>query len=115
MATAVVSEKKTTDQPAKLCTKCQERPRSGGESDANPWCKECRNAYQREYRDGQSWRDERRGIIRGIKGFRDGAAAHFKAWGNRIFNGAEVAFMLEQLPGPEVLPEDADKTKPQLP
>lgn len=112
MAITKTEQPTNATAPEKLCTKCNERPKSGGAEDTNPWCKECRNEYQRDYRDGQSWRDERRGIVRGIKAFREGAAAEFKGYSNRHFSGAEVAFMLEQMTGPAVMPEDAKVATP---
>ena len=94
-----------TEVKTKLCTKCGVNPKAGGDSDANPWCKECRSQYKREYDAGNDWRMERRGILRGINAMRQHAASYFAQWGGRPFMGAEVAACIESLPGPAVEPE----------
>lgn len=94
----------------KLCTKCKKNPKAGGPEDKNPWCQECRTAYQRDRNDTLEWRAERRGIIRGILAMREAVAAHFRQWGGRPFMGAEVASVVDALPGPSVADESA---KPQ--
>jgi PHP family Zn ribbon phosphoesterase len=97
MATAEVTEK--------LCTKCGKNPKAGGPKDTNPWCQECRTAYQRERSDTLEWRAERRGLIRGIQAMRLEMANYFRQWGGRPFMGAEVASTIDSLPGPSVAAE----------
>ena len=90
----------------RICSKCNKQPTS--KSDA--WCKECRSAYQKEYREMLDWRAERRGIIRGIQAMKEDAAVHFIQYANRPFMGAEVAQILRSLPGPAVADENAKAT-----
>lgn len=71
------------------------------------WCGPCRNAYQKDYRDGAEWRAERRGIVRGIQAMRVEIAAYFRQWGGRPFMGNEVAGVVDSLPGPAVADEKA--------
>ena len=102
MATA-----ETTD--VKLCTKCKKNPKAGNADDKNPWCQECRTAYQRERNDTLEWRAERRGLLRGIQAFRVESANYFRSWGGRPFMGNEVAGLIDGLPGPAVADESAAK------
>lgn len=90
----------------KLCTKCKNRPRAGGESDANPWCRECRAAYQREYRDGEAWRNQRMGIIRGVAAMRQELVVFFQQYSGVYMSGAEVAMKIQQSPGPGIAAEE---------
>jgi len=99
----------TTEKAVKMCTKCGENPKAGGEADTNPWCQPCRTAYQRERAEGLEWRAERRGLLRGIQAMREAVAAYFSQWNGRPFMGAEVAAILSELPGPAVAPEDAKR------
>lgn len=94
------------DIAAKTCSRCEKEPAAKGDA----WCKECRNKYQKEYRESAEWRAERRGIIRGILAMREAVATHFRQWGGRPFMGAEVASVVDALPGPAVADESA---KPQ--
>lgn len=101
----------TSDETGqKLCTKCKKNPKAGDEKDKNPWCQECRTAYQRERNDTLEWRAERRGIIRGIQAMREAIALHFRQWSGRPFMGAEVASVIDSLPGPAVADESAKPT-----
>ena len=95
---------------AKICTKCKKNPKAGGPDDANPWCNECRTAYQRERAETIEWRAERRGIIRGIQAMRDHVSKHFRQWGGRPFMGNEVSSVVESLAGPQVADENAKKS-----
>jgi hypothetical protein len=100
----------TAEKPAvKLCTKCGVNPKAGDEKDRNPWCQDCRNEYQNDRNATKAWRDERRGIFRGIKAMREHIQRHFQQWNGRPFMGAEVAAIISELPGPEVAPEDAPR------
>ena len=87
---------------APLCTKCGLRPKSGNSEDANPWCKECRAEYQREYKLRENWRAERRGILRGIQAMREVLAGHFRRFPSAAFTGAEIAHAAETIAGPPV-------------
>jgi len=96
-----------------LCSKdgC-ENPRAQPGS-TMPWCKEHRAEYLKAYEKTQEWRDERRGIVRGIQAMREEIARYFRQWGGaRPFQGPEVASIVEGLPGPAVADESA---KPQTP
>jgi hypothetical protein len=95
----------------KICTKCKKNPKAGDENDTNPWCQPCRTAYQRERSETLEWRAERRGIIRGILAMRQAVGDHFRQWAGRPFMGAEVAALVDQLPGPAVADESAVKTQ----
>ena len=95
---------------AKICTKCKKNPKAGGPDDANPWCNECRTAYQRERAETIEWRAERRGIIRGIQAMRDHVSKHFRQWGGRPFMGNEVSSVVDSLAGPQVADENAKKS-----
>ena len=97
-------------ESVKMCTKCRENPKAGDDADANPWCQPCRTEYQREHQKVLLWRAEHRGIIRGILAMREAVATHFRQWGGRPFMGAEVASVVDALPGPAVADESA---KPQ--
>jgi hypothetical protein len=99
----------TAETKVALCSKCGKNPKAGDEKDANPWCKECRAEYQREYKQRENWRAERRGIIRGIQAMREATAAYFAQWNGRPFMGGEVSAVVMQLPGPAVADEDAKK------
>ena len=99
----------TTEKAVKMCTKCGENPKAGGDADTNPWCQPCRTAYQRERNETVEWRAERRGIMRGVQAMREAASAYFAQWNGRPFMGAEVAAILSELPGPAVAPEDAKR------
>jgi hypothetical protein len=101
----------TTDATApKMCSKCKKNPKAGDEKDANPWCQACRTEYQRSRNETLEWRAERRGLIRGILAMRQEVANYFRRWGGRPFMGAEVASVVEELPGPQVAPEKAETT-----
>ena len=91
----------------KPCSKCKAAPAEPGDA----WCKTCRNKYQKEYRDGVEWRAERRGLIRGIQAMREHIASHFVQWAGRPFMGAEVASVVNSLPGPAVADESAAKAQ----
>ena len=91
----------------KMCSKCKKNPKAGGSDDKNPWCQECRSNYQRERNDTLEWRAERRGLIRGIQAMREHIASHFVQWAGRPFMGAEVASVVNSLPGPAVADESA--------
>ena len=86
----------------KICSKegCL-RPRYDTKG-TNGWCSECRAAYQADYTRKAAWRNERKGIIRGILETRRQLAAYFKGWSDRPMTGAEVSYMIEQHPGPKV-------------
>ena len=96
----------TGDVAVKICTKCKKNPKAGG-SDTNPWCQECRTAYQREREEALLWRAERRGILRGVQAMRETVSKYFRSFGGRPFMGAEAASVVDVLPGPAVAPEDA--------
>ena len=75
-----------------------------------PWCKEHWSEYQKSHEEGEEWRSQRLGIIRGIKGMREAVSNHFRQWGGRPFMGNEIASIVDSLPGPAVADESA---KPQ--
>lgn len=94
----------------KFCSKCGVHPRADVDS-SNPWCLECKAAYQAEYRASLDWRAERRGLIRGIQAMREEIARYFRQWsGARPFMGPEVAQIVEGLPGPAI----AEETGPAI-
>jgi hypothetical protein len=79
------------------CRKC------GKELDTqNPekWCKACRAAYQREYNATK----EGRAFLRGVKAMQRTIVGEFGRPGiaNVVFSGADVAFRIAQMPGPEL-------------
>jgi len=96
----------STDIGNKTCSKCEKEPAAKGDA----WCKDCRNQYQKEYRESAEWRAERRGIIRGIQAMRVEIANYFRSWGGRPFLGNEVASVVDSLPGPVVADESAAKS-----
>lgn len=100
MATALPPLSRTTE---KTCSKCKEA--QSDKDDA--WCKGCRSKYQQEYYAMSKWRNERRGILRGMQAMREAIAGYFRQYGGRPFMGAEVAAAVESMPGPQVAPEDA--------
>jgi len=106
MATTIPPLSRTVEGPPKFCSKCGDVP---AEKD-DAWCKACRSKYWSEYSPARKWRDERRGLVRGIRAFREDSANYFRAYAGRPFLGNEVASIIESLPGPAVAPEDA---KPQ--
>ena len=97
----------------KFCSKCGVHPRADADS-SNPWCLECKAAYQAEYRASLDWRAERRGLIRGIQAMREEIARYFRQWsGARPFMGPEIAQIVEGLPGPTVAEEAKPDTVPR--
>jgi hypothetical protein len=101
----------TAEKTEKLCTKCKKNPKAGGENDSNPWCLECRAAYQRDRRETLDWRIERRGLVRGILAMREHVSNYFAGWSGRPFMGNEVSSIVDSLPGPTVAPEDLDEAQ----
>ncbi len=87
-----------------VCSKCGLSPRMDPNG-TNPWCKQCHADYQRDYRGTIDWRNERRGVIRGIRAEVEYLSAYFRREGRAIM-GPEVASIIESLPGPQVAPED---------
>lgn len=85
----------------KTCTKCSAAPALKDDS----YCKDCRNEYQKQRRENEEWRIERRGLIRGVRAMRAHVAEYFKQWSGRPFMGAEVAAVVELLPGPAIADE----------
>ena len=79
-----------TTQTAKICSKCNERPRYD-ESGSNPWCKECRAAYQKEYVAGLHKQNAQQSFARGVKAMREFVASEFDRLGLGQFNGMEAA------------------------
>ena len=90
------------DIAEKACSKCG-KPREGKDR----YCKECRATYNQDYGARDEWQAERRGILRGILGMRQHAADYFRQWPGRPFMGAEVASVVDSLPGPAVADEAA--------
>lgn len=87
----------TVDAP--LCSKC-----SGAlDRDATQqprWCKACRNAYQRDYRNTELQMAANRGFLKGVETMRLMLAAEFARLGKAAFSGREVAFAITNAPAP---------------
>ena len=88
-------------QTVRICSKCKKNP-AADQDGTNPWCKDCRAAYQREYSASLEDRAERRGLRRGIDAMRDAAAANLKFYGGAHFSGIEAAALVKRMPGPIV-------------
>ena len=86
-------------ETAKLCTKCGTNPRAT-EAGNNPWCKECRAAYQKSYSDAKAKMTESRGFAAGVTAMRWALARRFESFGRGMFSGLEVADVIRKAPGP---------------
>ncbi len=81
-----------------LCTKCNGARDTTG---FPKWCKSCRAAYHREYKELKEGMSETRGFSAGISAMRDCMATEFERLGSGMFAGYEIAELIRQAPGPE--------------
>lgn len=84
-----------------LCTKCSERPRAAGDGN-NPWCKECRAEYQRDYEQRRLAMKEKHGYALGVKDMRELLAAEFDRLGFSQFSAIEVRDLILRALGPKL-------------
>lgn len=91
--------------PAPLCSKCGKNPRADADG-TNPWCKECRAAYQRDYEDRKMARKESRGFALGVQAMRADLARRFGELGFSSLEAWEVRDAILQAPAPQIPTED---------
>jgi len=84
-----------------LCSKCGDNPRADGDSN-NPWCKECRAEYQRNYERLRLLKQERHGYAQGISDMRELLAGEFDRLGFAEFSAIEVRDLIRNAPGPKL-------------
>lgn len=90
-----------TAQTAQLCPKCGVNPRGEG-SETNPWCKECRAAYQREYEQNRLARKESKGFALGVQAMRDLLCEEFHKLGFSRFEAFEIRDIIRNCAGPKL-------------
>lgn len=93
-----------TTQETALCSKdgCS-NPRADADNN-NPWCKEHRAEYQRDYQARQLARKERHGWALGVQAMRDCICEELNRLAFSSFEGREIRDIVRQMPGPK-LPE----------
>ncbi len=83
-----------------LCTKCKKNERADADNN-NPWCKECRAQYAREYQAVRKEMLKQKGFQEGAREMRIALAKGFDdIRGTGSFSGPEIASMIMQAPGP---------------
>lgn len=85
-----------------ICSKCGKNPRADLDG-TNPWCKECRAAYHREYEAGRLARKEAKGFALGVQTMRVHLAEQFRqrvSFGS--CTGIEAADWILQDAGPKM-------------
>ena len=76
--------------PNELCTKCGVNPRASLESN-NPWCKECRAQYQKEWQAMMKERANGKGYAEGARAMRDHISGELSKLGGSMVMAYEVA------------------------
>lgn len=87
-----------------LCSKCGKNPRAEPNG-TNPWCKECRAKYQREYQETKKEMAKGKGFAAGVAAMKECLAEEFDRLGSGMFSGYEVGYLIRQAPGP-AMPAD---------
>ena len=85
----------------KFCSKCGIHPRAD-QNGTNPWCLECRSAYQSVYNQTIIDREKKKAFADGIAAMRAAVAARFSHWPSAHFSGAEVVSQVQTMAAPEV-------------
>lgn len=92
-------------EAAPRCSRCGKNPRAAADSN-NPWCKECRAEYQREYEDRRLARKESKGFALGVAAMRAELARRFGELGFSSLEAWEVRDAILQAPAPPIPTED---------
>ena len=93
----------------KLCSQCKVNPRADqAENATNPWCRECRARYAKEYSILRMDRKQREGFVRGREEMRNMIAREFMRLQVATFSGAEIARLVLQMPGPQVAEDSGE-------
>jgi hypothetical protein len=89
-------------EPLRMCSKegCP-NPRADADN-SNPWCKEHRAEYQREYERTRLAKKERHGYAEGIRAMRELLASEFDQLGYSQFTAMECAILIRNAPGPKL-------------
>ncbi len=95
---AAISRETPETSRETVCSKCAGALDTTG---SPRWCKSCRAAYHREYKELKEGMSETRGFSAGISAMRDCMATEFERLGSGMFAGYEIAELIRQAPGPE--------------
>lgn len=86
-----------------LCSRCGKNPRANPDSE-NPWCKECKSKYQKEYNETKAKQDAAHHFALGVNAMRERVAAIFERCGSAVFSANEVTAIIRKEPRP-TMPE----------
>lgn len=81
----------------KLCSKCSAKP--ARKSDV--WCEDCRNTYQRKYRNEREEQIAAQAYARGVSAIRLALAQQYARCPGYMFEGVSVAKHIMEFPVPE--------------
>lgn len=82
------------------CTKCGKNPRADADSN-NPWCKDCRAEYQRDWDRGKKERERHRGYVEGAAAMREQIVLALARLGNAQINALDTARWVREQPTPD--------------
>jgi hypothetical protein len=83
-----------------LCSKCGENPRADSDSN-NPWCKQCRAKYAKEYQENRLQQATAKGFAAGVDAAVQSLAAEFGLHGGAHVTCSEVAQVIQAAPRPQ--------------
>jgi NADH pyrophosphatase NudC (nudix superfamily) len=83
----------------KFCSKCGINQRAD-QNGTNPWCLECRSAYQSVYNQTIIDREKRKAFADGSTAMREALAALFAHWPTAYFSGTEIASKIQRAEAP---------------